>query len=57
VKKFKLVTYKEAGQPANNIYSDISARAPAPAEINLISVGASKIPAGFYYLWPMALPQ
>lgn len=54
---FKLVTYKEAGQPANNIYSDISSRAPAPSEINLISVGVSKIPAGFYYLWPMALPN
>ncbi|MBW2291521.1 MAG: signal peptide peptidase SppA [Deltaproteobacteria bacterium] len=57
--KFKLVAYKEAGRPANNIYSDISSRAPAPVsrELNLISVGVSKIPAGFYYLWPMALPR
>jgi protease-4 len=55
--KFRLVTYKEAGRPANNIYSDVSSRAPAPSEFNLISIGVSKIPAGFYYLWPMALPH
>jgi protease-4 len=55
--RFKLITYREGGRPMNNIYSDVSSRGPAPAEFNLISVGVSKIPAGFYYLWPMALPR
>lgn len=52
----RVVSYREAGQPVNNIYSDISSAAPAPAvQFNIFSMGASKIPAGFYYLWPMAV--
>jgi protease-4 len=57
VSKVRLIAYKEAGRPVNNIYSDISSRSPAPSEFNLLSLGARKIPAGFYYLWPMALPR
>lgn len=57
VSKVRLITYKEAGRPVNNIYSDISSRSPAPSDFNLLSLGIRKIPAGFYYLWPMALPR
>ena len=53
----KLVTYKQTGTRVNNVYGDLSNRAPNKTEINLFSVGGSKIPAGFYYLWPMALPR
>ncbi len=60
VSKVKLITYKEGGQQADNIYSDFSSRSLPPVVFNLLSVGplgASGLPAGFYYLWPMALPR
>jgi protease-4 len=57
ISQAKVVTYRAAGQTANNIYSDISSAVPAPVEFNVLSLGASKIPAGFYYLWPMALSR
>jgi protease-4 len=57
ISEARVITYREAGQPANNIYSDISSAAPAPVAFNILSMGASKIPAGFYYLWPMAMPR
>ena len=34
-----------------------SSAAPAPVEFNVLSVGARNVPAGFYYLWPMAMPR
>jgi protease-4 len=51
----RVIAYREAGQPANNIYSGISSAVPSPVQFNVLSFGASKIPAGFYYLWPMAV--
>lgn len=51
----KVIAYREAGKPVNNIYSDISSAAPAPVQFNVLSIGANKMPAGFYYLWPMAV--
>jgi protease-4 len=58
IERATLVAYKEAGRATNNVYSNLSSRMrQGPAEVNLFSIGAAKIPAGFYYLWPMALPQ
>jgi protease-4 len=57
VSEVKVITYRQAGQAANNIYSEISSAAPNPVELNVLSVGAGTIPAGFYYLWPMAMPR
>jgi protease-4 len=51
----KIVTYRAAGRSANNVYSGITSREPNRNEINFISIGTSTIPAGFYYLWPMAI--
>jgi protease-4 len=59
-----LVTYKEAGRTAANVYSSFRSDARAgdgpTTEVNVLSLGtgdASSIPMGFYYLWPMALPR
>ncbi len=56
----RLITYREDGRRVNNIYSDFSSQAPRQSEFNLPSLqalGTSVLPAGFYYLWPMALPR
>ena len=53
----RVITYREGGQSADNIYSNISSAAPSPVEFNVLSMGVHKIPAGFYYLWPMAMPR
>ena len=55
VSSVQLVTYKEPGASPKNIYSDFSNRAPNLPDLSLISLGAKKIPAGFYYLWPAAV--
>ena len=52
----KVVAYRAGGRSARNIYSGISSETPSAPEINIFSFGASSLPAGFYYLWPMALP-
>lgn len=57
VSNVTLVTYKEAGQTSNNIYSDFSNRAPTQPDLNLFSIPGAKIPAGFYYLWPAAVAR
>lgn len=58
ISEASVVTYKEAGRAANNIYSDFSAERSEPStEVNVLSVGAPVLSAGFYYLWPMALPR
>ncbi len=62
VRNATLVTYKEAGRMARNIYSSFSSREsedPAPTtQVNVLSFGQiGPLPAGFYYLWPMALPR
>jgi protease-4 len=52
----KIISYRAAGRPISNVYSDISSKTSNRTDFNLISIGAASIPAGFYYLWPMALP-
>ncbi len=64
VRDATLVTYKEVGRAANNVYSSFRSETASEVgpttEVNVLSFGAagpSSIPMGFYYLWPMALPR
>ncbi|MCP5044735.1 MAG: signal peptide peptidase SppA [bacterium] len=53
-----VVSYREGGESANSIYSNLSTQTAAPkTEINVLSIGPSQLPAGFYYLWPQALSR
>jgi len=52
----RVIAYRAGGRSANNVYSQISSQQPSQPAVNFISIGANSIPAGFYYLWPMAMP-
>ncbi len=51
----KIITYRPGGRSADNVYSNISNQEPNHTGFNLISIGTESLPAGFYYLWPMAM--
>lgn len=62
IRNASVVTYKEPGRMARNIYSSFGASSgegAAPVtEVNVLSIGATApVPAGFYYLWPFAMPR
>ncbi len=52
----KIITYRADGRGVNNVYSEIASKKSSRSDFNLISIGAASIPAGFYYIWPMAMP-
>jgi protease-4 len=61
VEDAEIITYRSEGELATNVYSRFWSQTEEPeterAEASVISVGSQALPAGFYYLWPRALPH
>jgi protease-4 len=57
IRESRVVTYHRPGQLRETIYAHTPVNPVQIVDVNLLPVGASSLPAGFYYLWPLALPH
>jgi protease-4 len=56
----RVVTYSAKGESSANIYSRFWSSPPSDdrkVDVDLIPIQQSQLPAGFYYLWPMAIER
>jgi protease-4 len=54
----EIIMYRTEGDLTTNLYSQYETTPKSSSvDIDLIPVGDAKLPAGFYYLWPLAVPR